>query len=216
MGVNGSLKAEQQDDPRPSKFLDEVLDELDELRWGMISSTFRYSFSCLRWNRVLRSLQALVFSLLPSYWDIASDVGWVCFVKFCQILHRKKIRSGLESPSWPYHAVDNIASPARLIISGEGKTWTKIASMQFFLFFSLTLLLVFLPGAQLYSFKSKWVKEKWKWRWRLACLFFPITLIIFKVGLPLKKIVSFIFIHFPSRPPSCWIQPQGWWGWTSG
>ena len=82
MGVNGSLKAEQQDDTRPSKFLDEVLDELDELRWGMISSTFWYSFSCLRWNRVLRSLQALVFSLLPSYWDIASDVGWVCFVKF--------------------------------------------------------------------------------------------------------------------------------------
>ena len=32
MGVNGSLKAEQQDDTRPSKFLDEVLDELDELR----------------------------------------------------------------------------------------------------------------------------------------------------------------------------------------
>jgi len=58
MGVNGSLKAQQEYDTRPSKFLDEVLDELDELRW----------------NRVLRSLQALVFSLLPSYWDIASDI----------------------------------------------------------------------------------------------------------------------------------------------
>ena len=55
------------------------------------------------------------------------------------------------------------------------------------LFYSLTLLLVFLPGAQLYSFRRRWVKEKWRWRWRLACLLFPITLIFFKVGLPLEN-----------------------------
>ena len=52
------------------------------------------------------------------------------------------------------------------------------------LFCSLTLMLVFLPGAQLYSFENRWVKEKWIWRWRLACLFFPITLVCFKVGWP--------------------------------
>ena len=55
--------------------------------------------------------------------------------------------------------------------------------MQICLFFSsLTLLLVFLPGAQLYSFKSEWVKERWRWRWRFACLVFPLTLVFFKVG----------------------------------
>ena len=60
----------------------------------------------------------------------------------------------------------------------------------FFLFSSLTLLLVFLPGAQLYSFRRRWVKEKWRWRWRFACLAFPITLIFFKVGF-------FLFIFHP-------------------
>ena len=214
MGESGSLKAEQQEDTRPSKFLDEVLDELDELRWGMISSTFWYSFSSLRWNRVLRSLQAHVFSLLPSYWDIASDVGWVCFVKFYKSYVAKN-----SDLAWNHLHDHNM----RWTILQVRHTWLFLGKvnhepeMFFISFFSLTLLLVFLPGAQLYSFKSKWVKEKWKWRWRLACLFFPITLIIFKVGLPLKKyLVCFIFIHFPSRPPSCWTQPQGWWGWTSG
>ena len=58
-------------------------------------------------------------------------------------------------------------------------------------FSSLTLLLVFLPGAQLYSFKSEWVKEKWRWRWRLACLAFPLTLVFFKVGFASSVLQSF-------------------------
>merc|ERR550532_1936356 len=51
---------------------------------------------------------------------------------------------------------------------------------------SLTLLLVFLPGAQLYSFKNEWVKENWRWRWRFACLVFPLTLVFFKAALVLN------------------------------
>lgn len=62
-------------------------------------------------------------------------------------------------------------------------------------------MLVFLPGAQLYSFKgwvedkAKKVEKKWRRRWILACVFFPITLVCFKVSL--------LFTHLqPSRPPS--------------
>ena len=76
------------------------------------------------------------------------------------------------------------------------------AMLIFFLFSSLTLLLVFLPGAQLYSFRRRWVKEKWRWRWRLACLAFPITLIFFKVG--------FLPLHFSSNfLPGCpLVEPE--------
>ena len=74
-----------------------------------------------------------------------------------------------------------------LIISGAGEKKNKKTkkNKHLTLKLSLTLLLVFIPGAQLYSLKSKWVREKWRWRWRLACLFFPITLICFKVGSPI-------------------------------
>ena len=53
---------------------------------------------------------------------------------------------------------------------------------------------MFLPGAQLYSFKNEWVKENWRWRWRFACLVFPVTLVFFKVGFA----SSVLFL--PGRP----------------
>ena len=85
--------------------------------------------------------------------------------------------------------------------------WPNGRSCQ--LFFSLTLMLVFLPGAQLYSFRSRWVKEKWIWRWRLACLFFPITLVCFKVGWPRANISSF-FVFSSGYPVATSESSNGW------
>ena len=48
---------------------------------------------------------------------------------------------------------------------------------------SLTLVLVMLPGAQLHSFRRGWTGDKWRPAWLLACLAFPLTLIVFKGAL---------------------------------
>ena len=47
----------------------------------------------------------------------------------------------------------------------------------------LTLLLIFLPGLKFYAYRTKFNGNKNKIAWIFACLFFPLTFIISKVGL---------------------------------
>ena len=105
----------------------------------------------------------------------------------------------------------NTAKLGSLISFGAGEHRKKTEKQATKLIvLSLTLLLVFIPGAQLfsYSLKSKWVREEWRWRWTLACLFFPITLICFKVGSTNVLLYSFF-----SQTGNPLIKPESKDGW---
>jgi len=73
------LEALEEGQPTSALFLDEVM---EDLRWSTVKE---------EWSSG-RSLQALVCSVLPSYWDIASDI-WLgitfltitCDSEYCQI-----------------------------------------------------------------------------------------------------------------------------------
>ena len=58
----------------------------------------------------------------------------------------------------------------------------------------LTLLFIFLPGVEWYSYKTQ-AKRKWRVLFLFSCMFFPVFLLAFKVRkvLPQKKCQSLLF-----------------------
>jgi len=134
-GVEDETQIYQQQTLNDEKFLEKVLNQ------------FRWSNLITEWNPV-KTLQAFLCCVIPSYWDITSDI-WLGVTFLTVVCESRYCQTGRPDYIWG----------------------------------SITLLLVFLPGAQLYCYKKKWVKDKWIWRWRLACLFFPITMVLFKASL---------------------------------